>query len=304
MKILALAQQKGGVGKSTLARIVGEYAALKGFRTLFIDLDHQSNLSMRYMSMESVQEPSNPDLSGYRPPVHPDADESADWAESRSSVADIYAQRSVHPYPTHRDNIEIVPGHHTVTETAIAGQDASDPAIDRIKSYLASPDVRDRYDLVVIDTPPSSGVIVQGALRAADALILPTQTTLMAIEGLRLMLQMWRRESRQREHGEALKLIGILPNQLQLNTSLHSALLQNLEVDPVIGQCLTPVSLTNRVGFSESDYPSGRSNSVFDRSARDKARHEAMQVGRYVLDALGLVAAQPASDDVQMGAVQ
>ena len=74
MKILATVQNKGGVGKTTICRLLCEYLCRKNKRVLGIDLDSQCNFSRRFLTMEI----DNTDLDGVLPPIHPDFDEKED----------------------------------------------------------------------------------------------------------------------------------------------------------------------------------------------------------------------------------
>src|SRR5690606_32001675 len=101
MKILCVSQNKGGVGKTSLVKLISVGLSKKGLRVLAIDLDAQCNLSKRFIEME--RDPAAED--GSKPPLHPEYNpaEDDDW-DGFSSSAAIYTGRLVVPYPTAVEN--------------------------------------------------------------------------------------------------------------------------------------------------------------------------------------------------------
>ena len=98
MQVIAVVQNKGGVGKTTLTRVLAEYFARKGRRALVVDLDAQCNLSRRFLDME--YDSADPD--GVLPPLHPDydgAEEESGWS-GRSSSPSWTSAHPVHVRPS------------------------------------------------------------------------------------------------------------------------------------------------------------------------------------------------------------
>lgn len=285
MNIVVVAQNKGGDGKTTISRLLAEYFARKNLRVLAIDLDPQCNLSQRLVAMDMDE--SDPD--GVLPPVHPDFDpEDIDpnypnW-NGRSSIVDIFQAGPVYPYSTSVPNLDLLPGYGAGLRAVelVTKEEVKQRVHDRLAEFLELSEVRDSYELVIIDTSPSKGPLNQGAVRAATHMLIPCQMEQQSVEGLRGMLQMVRHENRNRAVNNPLQLIGILPNKFRANVSLQEGIKEALERDVVINSYLLPVLLSLRVVFSETDHPDAKPRSVFDLPASNKAREEAEAVCRHV----------------------
>ncbi len=283
MKILATVQNKGGVGKTTICRLMSEYLCRKNKRVLGIDLDPQCNFSRRFLTMEI----DGTDLDGVLPPIHPDFDknEDYDW-DGRSSSADIFYSGQVIPYQTRIQGLEIIPGNGTLLRAVelVRSNDVKEKVHDRLHSFLSNEDVNSLYDFVIIDTSPSKGPLTISAMRAASHIIIPTTMEPQTIEGLHGMLQLWRRETKRRIRGEELKIIGILPNMFRKGVALHEGLYNTLANDQGIVDLLMPIKLGLRIAFAESDHPMSEPKSVFDLQEKDPARIEAELICNYMFE--------------------
>ena len=287
MQILATVQNKGGVGKTTVCRLLAEYLCRRGKRVLGIDLDAQCNFSRRFLTMEI----DATDLDGVLPPLHPDFDakEDRDW-DGRSSSADIFYHGQALPYPTRLAGLDLMPGNGALLRAAelVRAEDVKEKVHDRLRDFLSHEEVRALYDVVVIDTSPSKGPLTMSAVRAATHIIIPTTMEPQTIEGLHGMLQLWRRETKRRRRGEELTIAGILPNMFRKGVALHEGLYRTLAGDPGIAGLLTPMKLGLRIAFAESDHPMSEPKSVFDLPEKDPARAEAEAVCRHVAARLSL----------------
>ncbi len=207
MKILVTVQNKGGVGKTTVCRLISEYLARQGKRVLGIDLDSQCNFSRRFLTMDI----DSTDPDGIMPPIHPEfEDDDVEW-DGRSSSADIYFSGQVLPYPTNINGMQILPGNGSQLRSVelVRAEDVKDKVHDRLQLFLSQKDVQSLYDIVIIDTSPSKGPLTISAIRAATHIIIPTTMEPQTIEGLHGMLQLWRRETKKRKKGDELNIIGI-----------------------------------------------------------------------------------------------
>ncbi len=136
MRILAVAGNKGGIGKTSLTRLLAEYFGRSGRAVLVIDLDPQSNLSRRFIEMD--YDPSDPD--GVLPPLHPDYEEGdPDWS-GRSSSADVYFHGEVYPYPTRWEGLHLLPGHGPRLRTVelVTEEEVKDKVVHRLRDFAAS----------------------------------------------------------------------------------------------------------------------------------------------------------------------
>jgi chromosome partitioning protein len=277
MRTLVLAQNKGGVGKTSISRILSEYFAREGYRILGLDFDPQCNYSRRFLLME--YDPADPD--GVYPAIHPAylPQEHGEW-DGRSSTADIFTGHPTVPYPSWVDNLEVLPGHgERLRELESQAQNSTQMMFHALKNFLDRDDLREHYDLVIIDTSPSKDVLTRSAMMTATHLLVPTLLETQSTEGLVGMLAFWRQVNRSRT--TPLEIVGILPNRVR-QVGLHEGLLEGLKGHPGTGRFITPVTLADRIAFAESDHADAKPKSVFDLPKSSKARLEAEAVGHYV----------------------
>lgn len=165
MKVWAVSNQKGGVGKTTTVVTLGGLLAARGYRTLLIDLDPHGSLTS-YFRM-------NPDDIGASVyDLFQDALAKQKLQPERYIVATDFERLSVLPASTALSTIE--------RQTGAGGLGLV------IGTALAS--VRDRYDVVLIDSPPMLGVLMVNALAACERLLVPVLCEFLALKGLERML--------------------------------------------------------------------------------------------------------------------
>ena len=154
--VYAIANQKGGVGKTTTAVNMGACVARDGRQTLLVDLDAQCNATVA-LGLAKDQSPS-----------------SYDCLTGEVSVAE--AARPAGP-----DNLWIVPA-----SVDLAGASVELPRTERFETRLRESlgPVRERFSYTLLDCPPSLGPVTVNALVAADKVIVPVQAEYLALEGL------------------------------------------------------------------------------------------------------------------------
>jgi chromosome partitioning protein len=155
-KIVAIANQKGGVGKTTLALHLAGALAELGEHVLLIDLDPQGNLSSAFI--EDIYNLPN----------------------TMSELLLDDAEITEVVMPTDVPNIDLIPANLNLTDidTKLAGDDDS--------QYLLAeeiPQIQDRYDHIFIDCPPSLGKATRIALVAAEGILIPIECQRWAVKG-------------------------------------------------------------------------------------------------------------------------
>jgi chromosome partitioning protein len=156
-RVIAIASQKGGVGKTTTAINLGACLAQEGRRSLLIDIDPQGNATSG-MGVNG----NDSRLTIYEALLG--------QSELRESVV-----------PTALANMDLIPAGQRLSgaEVELVGMMARET---RLKNSLAP--LRDQYDYVLVDGPPSLGLLTVNALTAADSVLIPLQCEYLALEGL------------------------------------------------------------------------------------------------------------------------
>ncbi len=161
-RVIAITNQKGGVGKTTTAINLGASLAVAEKRTLVIDMDPQGNCTSGLGVERNVDDPSIYDVMISGVPID---------AAIRSHV--------------HFAALDVVPATRDLVgaEIELVGVEGREAILRRA---LAS--VRDRYEYVLLDCPPSLGLLTLNGLVAADSALIPIQCEFYALEGLSQLL--------------------------------------------------------------------------------------------------------------------
>ncbi|MDD5542127.1 MAG: ParA family protein [Acidobacteriia bacterium] len=189
--ILAIANQKGGVGKTTTAINLASALARRGKRTLLVDIDPQANSSIVFCDVLALQH------STYDVLANPLFD-----------VKEVIIHTAI-------KNLDIAPARISLAklESQLAG-DLDAPF--RLKEALAR--VRGQYDVIVIDTPPALGISTVNALVASSHLLVPIQASYFALEGTDDLLETI--EKVKARANPNLKIIGVLITLVDKRTKL------------------------------------------------------------------------------------
>lgn len=199
-QILAIANQKGGVGKTTSVLNIGLVLASRGKRVLLVDLDPQASLTI-YM--------------GYDP-----------YRLGRSSYSLLmYPEISlVRVMQTISSLMALVPGSVDLATAAIRMVQEQYP-LGRLRTVLR--DTQYTFDYVLIDTPPGLNVLTVSALIAADQLIIPIQSNYAAMQGIKAVQDIVR-HVRESMGNPDLKLRGVLPTFIESESLFSTKVLADI----------------------------------------------------------------------------
>lgn len=198
--IIAVTNQKGGVGKTTSAVNIAYYLAKSDKRVLLVDLDPQGNASSGLgIDKENLETTMGEVLlqTATMEQVLLETEHKNLWlAPTTSHLANV--------------EVEIAAGQHKFT---------------RLKTALAT--VEDRFDIILVDSPPSLSLLTVNGLIASKYVLLPVQAEFYALEGLGQLLETMKLV--RKGMNPSLELLGVLPTMMDSRTTLSNQVLGEIK---------------------------------------------------------------------------
>jgi chromosome partitioning protein len=222
MKIIAVANQKGGVAKTTTSVNLAACLAVRGVRVLLIDIDPQANatsaLGLEPIDQHSIYGP----LLGLE--------------EIKNTIV-----------PTRLPHLWLIPGdiHLAGAEIEVA---RAENHLTRLRSALEPLRQDSTFDVVLLDCPPSLGILMTNALAAADELLVPIQCEYFALEGLSKIVQIIQ-QVRDCGANPDLKIGGILMTMFMRNNLAQQVI---SEVQTHFGDVIFKTVIPRTVRLSEA----------------------------------------------------
>lgn len=243
-KIIAVANQKGGVGKTTTSVNLSAAIGMAGHKTLLVDIDPQGNATSGVgIDKRGVK------LSSYN-----------------VIIEGIKANEAI--IKTEFENLDILPSSMDLAAAELELAEIEHRE-SRIKNALA--DVRSEYEYIFIDCPPSLGLITANALCAADSLLVPIQPEYYALEGLSQLMNTVRRI--KRTYNDRLEIEGVLLTMYDGRLNLTQQVVA--EVKRFFPRKVFASVIPRGVRLSEA--PSfGRPIMYFDKSCKGSVMYKAL----------------------------
>ncbi len=219
--IVSIANQKGGVGKTTTAINLAAALAMRGRRTLLIDMDPQSNSSMSYLDIRTIERSLYDVLS-----------------DTQCALADVVVESNV-------KHLSVAPARIALAklEAKLVGEmDAHFRLKDRLEP------IREDYEFIVIDCPPTLGLLTANALVASSHLLVPIQSSYFALEGTDDLLETV--EKVRARANPDLRLLGVLITMHDRRTAIARDIRNQIRA--VFGDLVFATVISKSVRLEES----------------------------------------------------
>ena len=247
MKIISIVCQKGGVGKTTSVVNISSLLANKGFKVLIIDLDPQGNVST-YL------------------------DKSKDGINHTIS-SDLFENKNIGNILNINNNLDLIPSNESIAkyneEKIVAGSKLQ---------FLRDNEIVQKYDFVLIDTPPTMSSLVQEGLAVSDFYLIPAKPEFLAVEGIGQAMNFAKKTIANVSKVET-KFIGVLLNQVDVRRTSYKDFYAELK--QILGESLLKTFISQSTEIADSPF---YAKTVLDFPSTSKAFQEYKDLIQEILE--------------------
>lgn len=245
MRTIAFCNHKGGIGKTTSTASVGVAMARQGKKVLLVDLDGQANLTGIFVSPENVEK----------------------------SIYDSLVDKQ--PLPIHKieKNLDLVPSDLNMSAAEVKMSGLFNREM-RLTHILAK--VKDSYDYVLIDCPPSLGVVTINAFFASDDIYVPISPEILPLKGMMMIENVL---EDLREAKPELAITGVFITRFDSRKNINKAVEE--EVRKQYADVIFNTHIRDNVSLSEAP---GANCSIFDYDTKSKGAQDYLELTKEILE--------------------